>query len=157
MYGCSPNGEPMEQIDLRPVMSMRSTISMVKEIVPGETVGYGRKYTCMDPMRIATVCVGYADGYPRALSNKGYVFVNDAVVPIVGNICMDQMMIDVTGVDVKEGDVVTLFGPDCPIGADNIAALAGTINYEILCGVSRRVERVYIRDGKEISVVDYTV
>ena len=157
MYGCSPNGEPMEQIDLRPVMSMRSTISMVKEVVPGETIGYGRKFTCFDPMKVATVAVGYADGYPRALSNKGYVFFFFSVVPIVGNICMDQMMIDVTGVDVHEGDTVTLFGADCPIGADNIAALSGTINYEILCGISRRVERVYIRGGKEISVVDYTV
>ncbi len=70
---------------------------------------------------------------------------------------MDQMMIDVTGVEAKEGDTVTLFGGNCPIGADNIAALAGTIQYEILCGVSRRVERVYIRGGKEISVVDYTL
>ena len=157
MYGCSPSGEPMEQIDLRPVMSLKSTISLVKEVVPGETIGYGRKFTCFEPMKVATVAIGYADGYPRALSNKGYVFVNDAVVPIVGNICMDQMMIDVTGVDAREGDTVTLFGGDCPIGADNIAALAGTINYEILCGVSRRVERVYIRDGKEISVVDYTL
>lgn len=157
MYGCSPSGDPMEQIDLKPVMSLKSTISLVKEVAPGESIGYGRKYTCFEPRKIATVAVGYADGYPRALSNKGYVFVNDAVVPIVGNICMDQMMIDVTGVEAKEGDTVTLFGGNCPIGADNIAALAGTIQYEILCGVSRRVERVYIRGGKEISVVDYTL
>ena len=107
-------------------------------------------------MKVATVAAGYADGYPRSLANKGYGFVNDCVVPEVGNVCMDQMMFDVSYADVKEGDVMTLFGGDSPITVDNVAAMAGTISYEILCGISRRVERVYIKGGKEISVVDYT-
>ena len=138
------------------MMTLKTTVSLVKNVHPGETIGYGRKYKAVSEMSVATVAIGYADGYPRVLSNRGYAFVNDKVVPIVGNICMDQMMLDVTGVDVREGDQVILFGENSPIGVDNVAALAGTISYEILCGVSRRVERVYIRDGKEISVVDYT-
>ena len=137
-------------------MTLKTTISLVKDVHPGETVGYGRKFRCDADMKVATVAVGYADGYPRVLSNRGYAYVNDTVVPIIGNICMDQMMLDVSSVDVHEGDQVILFGENSPISVDNVAALAGTINYEILCGVSRRVERVYIRDGKEISVVDYT-
>ena len=157
MYGCSPCKEADEMLRLHPVMSMKSTISMVKEVPAGESVGYGRTFRCTKPTKVATVAVGYADGYPRALSNKGYVFVKDSLAPVLGNVCMDQMMIDVTGLDVHEGDTVTLFGGDSPIDAQNIAALAGTIDYEILCGVSRRVERVYIRDKKVISVVDYTI
>jgi len=156
LYGCSPNGKPIEEMDLRPVMTLKTAVSLVKTVKAGETVGYGRKFTAASDMKVATVAVGYADGYPRVLSNRGYAFVNDTVVPIVGNICMDQMMLDVSAVDVKEGDQVILFGEGSPIGVDNVAALAGTINYEILCGISRRVERVYIRDGKEVSVVDYT-
>ena len=156
LYGCSPSGKPIEEVDLRPVMTLKTTVSLVKDLHPGETVGYGRKFRCEKDMKVATVAIGYADGYPRVLSNRGYAFVNDTVVPIIGNICMDQMMLDVTSAEVHEGDQVILFGEKCPIGVDNVAALAGTINYEILCGISRRVERVYIRDGKEVSVVDYT-
>ena len=156
LYGCSPNGKPLEEVDLKPVMTLKTAVSLVKDVHPGETIGYGRKYRCDQDMKVATVAIGYADGYPRVLSNRGYAFVNDTVVPVIGNICMDQMMLDVSSVDVHEGDQVILFGGDSPISVDNVAALAGTINYEILCGISRRVERVYIRDGKEISVVDYT-
>ena len=156
LYGCSPSGKPIEEVDLRPVMTLKTTVSLIKDLHPGETVGYGRKFRCEKDMKVATVAIGYADGYPRVLSNRGYAFVNDTVVPIIGNICMDQMMLDVTSAEVHEGDQVILFGEKCPIGVDNVAALAGTINYEILCGISRRVERVYIRDGKEVSVVDYT-
>ena len=145
MYGCSPDGERIPGLDLRPVMTLKSTVSMVKQLPATE------------PMTVATVAVGYADGYPRLLSGKGYAFVNDCVVPILGSICMDQLMLDVTGLPVKEGDTVTLFGGDSPISVDNVAALAGTIHYEILCGVSRRVERVYIKGGEECAVVDYTV
>ena len=156
LYGCSPNGKKLSEVDLKPVMTLKTTVSLVKDVHPGETVGYGRKFRCDADMKVATVAIGYADGYPRVLSNRGYGYVNDTVVPIIGNICMDQMMLDVSDVDVREGDQVILFGENCPINVDNVAALAGTISYEILCGISRRVERVYIRDGKEISVVDYT-
>ena len=156
LYGCSPNGKPIQEVDLKPVMTLKTTVSLVKEVKAGETVGYGRKFRCPCDMKIATVAIGYADGYPRVLSNRGYAFVNDTVVPIVGNICMDQMMLDVSAVDVREGDQVILFGENSPISVDNVAVLAGTINYEILCGISRRVERVYIRDGQEVAVVDYT-
>ena len=156
MYGCTPTGKPMEGIELKPVMSFKTVVSQVKELPAGETIGYGRKFRAGAPMKVATVAAGYADGYPRSLANKGYGFVNECVVPEVGNVCMDQMMFDVSYADVKEGDVMTLFGGDSPITVDNVAAMAGTISYEILCGISRRVERVYVKGGKEISVVDYT-
>lgn len=157
MYGCTPDGNPVEGLDLKPVMSLKSVVSLVKDLPAGETIGYGRRFRADAPMRVATVAAGYADGYPRVLSNKGYAFVNDCVVPVVGAVCMDQLMLDVSYVDVKEGDTVTLFGGDSPISVDNVAAMAGTVSYEILCGISRRVERVYVRDGKEISTIDYTL
>ncbi|MBQ4094736.1 MAG: alanine racemase [Oscillospiraceae bacterium] len=157
LYGCSPTGERIPGLDLRPVMTLKSTVSMVKTLPAGETVSYGRRFAATEDMQVATVAVGYADGYPRLLSGKGYAFVCDCVVPILGNICMDQLMLDVTGLPVKEGDTVTLFGGDSPISVDNVAALASTIHYEVLCGVSRRVERVYIKGGEVCSVVDYTV
>ncbi len=156
MYGCTPSGKDMEGIKLRPVMTFRTVVSLVKDLPAGETIGYGRKFRAGAPMKVATVAAGYADGYPRCLANKGYGFVNECVVPEVGSVCMDQMMFDVSYADVKEGDVMTLFGGDSPITVDNVAAMAGTISYEILCGISRRVERVYLKGGKEISVVDYT-
>ena len=157
LYGLSPTGAPVRGLDLRPVMEMKTVVSMVKDLYPGESVSYGCTFTARERMRIATLPVGYADGYPRALSGKGYVYVGDRLVPILGRICMDQMMIDVTDVDVREGDVVTLFGGSSPIGLDNMAGLVGTISYELMCGISRRVERIYIEDGKLSEVVDYTL
>ncbi len=157
LYGLSPNGSAMKMLDLRPVMELKSVVSMVKDVYPGDSISYGCTYTAKEPMRIATLPVGYADGYPRGLSNKGCVYVADRIVSIVGRVCMDQMMIDVTGLDVKRGDVVTLFGGASPIGLDNVAGLVGTISYEIMCGISRRVERTYILDGRVSEIVDYTL
>ena len=114
-------------------------------------------YVTDRPTLVATVPVGYADGYRRSLSNQFYVLICGKKAPILGRVCMDQLMLDVTGLPVKEGDTVTLFGGDSPISVDNVAALASTIHYEVLCGVSRRVERVYIKGGEVCSVVDYTV
>ena len=108
-------------------------------------------------MTIATIPVGYGDGYPRNLSNKGYVLINGKKCNILGRVCMDQFMVDVTGMDVKEGDKVTLAGKDGSeeILIDDLATLAGTFNYEFVCDVSRRVPRVYIKNGKPVSVVNY--
>jgi alanine racemase len=156
LYGCSPNGRPVNRLSLRPVMTLRSVVSYIKTVKAGEKISYGCTYESYENMKIATIPIGYADGYPRSLSNRGYAYVCDRVVPIVGRVCMDQIMLDVTGVNVIEGDIVTLFGGDSPIGIDNIAGIAGTINYEIMCGISRRVERVYIRNGLVSEVVDYT-
>ena len=157
LYGLSPSGEPIPGADLRPVMTLKSVVSMVKDVQVGEPISYGCTYTADRPMQVATLPIGYADGFPRCLSNKGMGYVRGHVAPIVGRICMDQLMLDVTGIDVQEGDVVTLFGSGCPISLDNVAVLAGTINYELMCGISRRVQRIYIKDGRLFDVVDYTL
>ncbi len=157
LYGLSPMGSETDNLKLRPVMEMKTVVSMIKDIQPGDTVSYGRTFIAESPMRIATLPVGYADGYPRSLSGKGMVYINDHLVPVLGMICMDQMMIDVTGIGCKEGDIATLFGGNSPISLDYIAGMTGTISYEIMCGVSRRVERVYILNGQESEVLDYTL
>lgn len=108
-------------------------------------------------MTIATIPVGYGDGYPRNLSNKGYVLINGKKCNILGRVCMDQFMVDVTGMDVKEGDKVTLAGKDGSeeILIDDLATLAGTFNYEFVCDLGKRVPRVFVKDGKIVGTKDY--
>lgn len=148
LYGLQPSSE-VKCEKLKHVMSFRATVSMVKTIKKGETIGYGRTFCANSERKIATVSVGYADGYSRRLSNKGKVLVNGEIANVVGNVCMDHIMIDVTGIDVKAGDVVTLFGRDGQsiISADDIAEVIGTIGYEVMCNVSKRVPRLYINDN----------
>lgn len=143
MYGLLPNYPVELPIDLKPVMTFKSVISQVKEIEEGDCVSYGRTYTASDARKLATVTVGYADGYARLLSGKGRALVHGVSCPIVGRVCMDQLMLDVTDVmeQVQSGDEVTLFG-DCEITADWLASLYGTIGYEIICGISKRVPRI---------------
>lgn len=150
LYGLTPDPALSLPPEIKPVMSLRSTVSQVKEIEAGETVSYGRTYTAPRRMKIATVACGYADGYPRALSNKGEILVHGKRCAITGRVCMDQFMCDVTGTDVKPGDTVTLIGEECGdrITADDIAALTGTIGYEIVCGISERVPRAAIQNGE---------
>lgn len=141
LYGLVPDSELSLPIDLKPVMSLYSVISEVKMISAGDSVSYGRLFTADKPTKIATVSAGYADGYPRSLSGTGEVLVHGHRAKIVGRICMDQFMIDVTDIDsVAPGDTVTLFGEGLPV--EEIAKKAGTINYEIVCGISKRVPRV---------------
>ena len=121
----------------------------------GHSVSYGRHFTSDKPMRVATVPVGYADGYSRGLSSKGYCIVHGVRCPIIGNICMDQMMLDVTEVpQAKMGDIITVMGKegDVSVTAEELASLCGTINYEITCNPSRRVPRVYLQSGKIIAI-----
>lgn len=133
--------------DFHPVMEWKANVSMVKTIQKGVDVSYGRHYTAGDTRRIATLSVGYADGYPRCVSNRGsHVLLHGRRAEIIGNICMDQMMIDVTDIDdVKEGDIVTLFGRDGDevLTIDELTRLAGTINNETFCWISARVPRIY--------------
>ena len=126
-------------------MTVKSVVSMVKEIDEGDTVSYGRTFKADKKIKIATVTAGYADGYPRLLSNKGFVLINGKKANIVGRICMDQMSVDVSNIpDVKMGDEVILFGKDLKV--DTLADICGTINYEIICGISPRVPRIIKED-----------
>ncbi|MEG0179577.1 MAG: alanine racemase C-terminal domain-containing protein, partial [Oscillospiraceae bacterium] len=128
----------------------------VKTLDSGRDVSYGRAYTTEKPTRIATLTIGYADGYPRALSNKGIVSIHGNKCKVIGKVCMDQMMVDISDIEnVHAGDVATIFGDDGADSVENIADKANTIVYEILCGISRRVPRVYISCGREVGAVDY--
>lgn len=158
LYGLYPSDEVMkERISLKQVMSLKAEISHVKDIEPGMGVSYGLKYVAPDKRTIATVPIGYADGYTRMLSGKAEVLVKGKRVPVVGRICMDQCLIDVTGLDVKMGDEVVLFGSDGmeTISIDEVAAKLGTINYEITCMISKRVPREYVRGGRTVKIEDY--
>ena len=159
LYGLYPSHDMEEQrLPLKPVMSLLSHIVHIKELPAGVSVGYGATYTTSGPTRVATVPVGYADGYPRILSNKGQVLIHGKRAPIIGRICMDQFMVDVSNIpEACLGDLVTLVGKD---GEDNLSVeevseLAGSFNYEFVCDVSRRVPRVYYKNRKLMKVVNY--
>lgn len=149
LYGCYPSNEvDRNQLSIKPVMSVKANIVHVKNVPENFSVGYGRKYISEKPARIATIALGYADGYPRPYSSQAKVIVNGVVCPIAGNICMDQCMIDVSAVpDVKVGDEVIVMGSDGvnSILADDIAEATGTINYEICCAFGQRLPKVYIK------------
>lgn len=149
LYGVLPSGDFQGRLSLRPVMRLKSRIAMLKWVEPGTTISYGRRFTASRRSLIASVPVGYADGYPRALSNKGEALVRGERVPVVGTVCMDWIMLDVTGLDgVMVDDEVLLMGDDQQgnsIRAEELAKWAGTIPYEILCGISKRVPRVYLK------------
>lgn len=158
LYGLNPSDDLAGKADLRPAMELYSCVSMVKEIAAGTTVSYGRFYTAHRPTKIATVAIGYADGYERELSNKARMLVRGKYADVVGRVCMDQLMLDVTHIDgVKAGDVVTIVGADggSRLTFDEMADLSGTINYEKVCLIGKRVPRIYRQNGKDIGVVDY--
>ncbi|MGN0659350.1 MAG: alanine racemase [Emergencia sp.] len=149
LYGCYPSDEvDRNQLSIKPVMSVKANIVHLKDVPADFSVGYGRKYISEKPARIATIALGYADGYPRPYSSQAKVIVNGVVCPIAGNICMDQCMIDVSAVpDVKVGDEVIVMGTDGvnTILADDIADATGTINYEICCAFGQRLPKVYVK------------
>ncbi len=149
LYGCYPSDEvDKNQLSIKPVMSVKANIVHLKDVPENFSVGYGRKYISKKPARIATIALGYADGYPRPYSAQAKVIVNGVVCPIAGNICMDQCMIDVSAVpNVKVGDEVIIMGTDGvnTILADDIANATGTINYEICCAFGQRLPKVYVK------------
>ena len=149
LYGCYPSNEvDKKQLSIKPVMSVKANIIHLKDVPENFSVGYGRKYISEKPARIATIALGYADGYPRPYSAQAKVIVNGVVCPIAGNICMDQCMIDVSNVpNVKVGDEVIVMGSDGvnTILADDIAEATGTINYEICCAFGQRLPKVYVK------------
>lgn len=143
LYGYG--NDPRFSDNLRPVSQLVTVISQIHDLGPGETVGYNRGHTAIEPMRTATLPMGHADGLSRAYGKgKGWVNINGIKAPIIGNVCMDMLMVDVTGIKCKEGDTVTVFG-DSPT-AEEVSEAAGTIAYELLTAVSPRVKRRVVRD-----------
>ena len=159
LYGLYPSEEVQkERLPLKPAMELKAYVSYVKTLEPGVEIGYGGTYTTTKKTRVATIPVGYADGYSRCLSGKGSVLIHGKKAPILGRVCMDQFMVDVTDIDnVCVGDRVTLFGKDgdsC-ITIEEISAMAHSFNYEFVCDIGKRIPRVYYRNGKVIETKDY--
>ena len=156
LYGFDPSDE-VRFDTFQPVMKLKTVVSMVKELQPGQSTSYGRRFTAETPTKVATLCTGYADGYPRLLScGKGIVEVHGTPCPVLGRVCMDQLMVDVTAVpDVQEGDEAILWGGRVSDSAEDIARKTDTISYEVLCGVSRRVPRVYLEHGEITDIEDW--
>lgn len=155
LYGQDPSAE-VAFPGLRPVMALKTVVSQVKDLAPGDCVGYGRTYTADRALRAASVCCGYADGYPRCLSNLGVASIHGKPASVIGRVSMDQIVLDVSAVPgVSAGDEATLLGAAPADGFAQAAEKAGTISYELLCAVSRRVPRIYLRGGGIAEVLDY--
>ena len=151
LYGLSPSSKLAGRLDLVPAMTLKTSVAYVKELLPGAAISYGRTFIADKKMTVATVPIGYADGYIREYAKGGFMTVNGKKAPIVGRVCMDQTMLDVTDIpDVKIGDEVVVFGDGANGGptADTLAKSADTINYEVVCLVSKRVPRIFVRDGR---------
>jgi len=148
-YGLSPNGAEYAGMEgAKPLMEMKTMISQVKEIQAGTGISYGKTFVAQKPMRVATLCVGYADGFRRSPDASRYVLIHGQTAPLLGRVCMDQCIADVSHIpDVKMGDEAVLFGRsgDAFLSVDEVADMWGTINYEVICGISERVKRVYLR------------
>ena len=158
-FGLYPSEEvDKEAVHLKPALALKSHVAFVKEIDPGTPVSYGGTFVAEEKMKIATIPVGYGDGYPRALSGVGYVLIRGKRAPILGRICMDQFMVDVTDIDgVSFGDKVTLIGRDGNeyLSVDMLGELSGRFNYEFICDLGKRIPRVYVKNGKIAEQVDY--
>lgn len=160
MYGLYPSEEVSKNVvDLKPALSLYSTVVYVKEVEAGETISYGGTFAADDKMRVATIPIGYGDGYPRSLSGKGWVLIRGKKAPILGRVCMDQLMVDVTDIpEVAEGDTVVLLGTDqaeC-ITAEELGNLSGRFNYELVCDLCKRIPRVYLENGEIVACKDYS-
>lgn len=155
-YGLYPSAEMNKSLlSIKPAMSWITHISYLKTLEEGREISYGGTYKTTSPRVIATIPVGYADGYPRSLSNKGRVIINGKFAPIVGRVCMDQFMVDVTGIDdIDVNSTVTLIGKngDSELAVEEVSELAGSFNYEFVCCISKRVPRTYYKEGRLVSV-----
>lgn len=157
LYGLNPSDDMQNTCDFRPVMELKSSVTDVKTVPADTPIGYSRAFVTSRKTVVATVPIGYADGYPRSLSSKGTMLIHGKRAKVIGNVCMDQVMLDVTEIgNVKTGDTVTVYGGDQNefYGAENAAADAGTISYELVCLVSKRVPRVYIKNNEIFKVSD---
>lgn len=159
LYGLWPSYEtPHDNLILKPSLSLYSRVVYVKEVEAGEPISYGGIYVTPTKMRIATIPIGYADGYPRALSNKGYVLIRGQKAPIIGRVCMDQMMVDVTHIhEVEMDDLVTLIGTDGDetISVEALGEMSELINYELICLLGKRVPRIYTYNGVRVATRDF--
>ncbi len=159
LYGFYPSTHVQKnKVDLQAVLSLISHIIHIKEVEAGTYIGYGGTYITKERAKIATIPVGYGDGYDRLLSSKGSVLIGGEFAPIVGRVCMDQFMVDVTHIEgVKDLDEVVLIGKqgENEITADDIAAIKGTINYEVVCQLGKRIPRVYMRNNQVVTCMDY--
>lgn len=154
LYGLTPSSSMKLPFALKPVMSLKATVAQIKTIEAGDSISYGRTFTADRQMRVATVTAGYADGYMRGLSNCGYMLICGKKAPILGRVCMDQTVVDVTHIpEAQSGDTAVLFGEGLPV--EELAALLDTINYELVCAVAHRVPRVYKKDGEITDTIRY--
>lgn len=159
-FGLWPSNEVKKDVvQLKPILSLKSHVVFVKEVEAGTAVSYGSTWVAQEKRRLATIPVGYGDGYPRSLSNKGYVLIKGYKAPIVGRVCMDQLIVDVTDIpeEVHTGDRVTLIGQDGEhtISAEELGDLSGRFNYELMCDLGNRIARIYYKDGKIKEIRDY--
>lgn len=159
LYGLWPSDEVRQDIiSLQPVLELKSHIVYLKEVEAGVPISYGGTYVTEKKMRVATIPVGYGDGYPRGLSNKGFVLIHGKKAPILGRVCMDQFMVSVEDIpEAKEGDEVTLIGKDGEqsISMEQLGDISGRFNYELACDLGKRIPRVYIKNNEIISTKDY--
>ncbi|MBO5207868.1 MAG: alanine racemase [Lachnospiraceae bacterium] len=159
LYGLWPSEEVRQDIiSIQPALELKSHIIYIKEVEAGVPISYGGTYVTEKKMRVATIPVGYGDGYPRGLSNKGYVLICGKKAPILGRVCMDQFMVSVDDIpEAKEGDAVTLIGRDGEqsISMEQLGELSGRFNYELACDLGRRIPRVYIKNNQIVSTKDY--
>jgi len=157
LYGYEPGPEvKLERVKLRPAMTLKARLSNIKTVPSGTGISYGLTYVTKRSSIIGTIPLGYADGYRRALSNRGWVDIHGNRSPIVGRVCMDQCMIDLTDAgSVEIGDEVILFGGGCAPGVEEMAKLLDTIPHEVTCNVARRVPRLYSRNREVVAVRDY--
>ncbi len=159
LYGLYPSDEvDTDLLEIKPALQWRSRITHIKTLEPGREIGYGGTFITTKPTRVATIPVGYADGYKRTVSNRFYVLIRGQKAPILGRVCMDQFMVDVTDIpDAQVGDTVTLIGRDGDevISAEAFGAAAQSFNYEVVCSIGRRVPRYYLQDGKIVNSVQY--
>lgn len=159
IYGMYPSEDVNKfAVPIAPVLSLKSHVVYIKDIEPGTAVSYGGTFVAEKPTRVATIPVGYGDGYPRSLSGKGWVLIRGQQAPILGRVCMDQFMVDVTHIpEAREGDMVTLIGSDGgrEITMEDLGELSGRFNYELACDIGKRVPRRFWRNGRVIATQDY--
>lgn len=158
LYGHYPSDDVMKgTLDLKPVMTLKTTVSNIKTVDSNTGISYGQKYRTKSLSQIATVPIGYADGFTRMLNQNANMKVKDKLVPVVGRICMDQCMIKVDGLDIRIGDEVKIFGEEADVKIERLADSLNTINYEVLCMISRRIPRVYLEGNRVLHILDYLI